>query len=98
MVSLSRLFLIGLRASASGSMASSNCALVNWLCLLLRCGKRGSVLRSGSSAMRRNWLVSAVIRAAAVLRHTFTSSRVSLMMMSKSLASSGSLAPLTRAL
>lgn len=90
-VSLSRLFLIGLRALASGSTASSSRALVNWLCLLLRCGKRGSVLRSGSSAMRRNGRVSTVISAVAVLRHTFTSSLVSLMMMLKSLASSGSL-------
>ena len=98
MVSLSRLFLIGLRALASGSTASSSRALVNWLCLLLRCGKRGSVLRSGSSAMRRNGRVSTVISAVAVLRHTFTSSLVSLMMMLKSLASSGSLVPLTRAL
>ena len=60
-VSLSRLFLIGLRALASGSTASSSRALVNWLCLLLRCGKRGSVLRSGSSVMRRNGRVSTVI-------------------------------------
>ena len=72
-------------------MASSSCALVSWLCLLRRCGKRGSVIRPGSSAMRRNWRVSAVIRVVAVLRHTFTSSLVSLMMMLKSLASSGSL-------
>ena len=98
MVALSSLLLIGLRASASGSMASSSRALVNWLCLLLRCGKRGSVLRSGSSAMRRNGRVSTVISAVAVLRHTFTSSLVSLMMMLKSLASSVPLVSLTRAL
>ena len=100
MLALSSLFLIGLRASASGSMASSSCALVSWLCLLRRCGKRGSVLRPGSSAMRRNWRVSAATRVVAVLRHTFTSARVSLTMMPKSLASSrsGALVPLTRAL
>ena len=98
MVSLSRLFLIGLRALASGSTALSSCALLNWLCLLLRCGKRGSVLRSGSSAMRRKGRISTVIRALAVLRHTFTSSLVSLMMMLKSLASSVPLVSLTRAL
>ena len=97
MVSLSSLFLIGLRTSASGSMASSSCALVSWLCLLRRCGKRGSVLPPGSSAMRRNWRVSAAIRAVAVLRHAFTSSHVSLMI-SKRLASSGLLVRLTRAL
>ena len=48
--------------------------------------------------MRRNWRVSAVMRVVAVLRHTFTSARVSLTMISKSLASSGSLVSLTRAL
>ena len=97
-VSLSRLFLIGLRALASGSTASSSRALVSWLSLLRRCGKSGSVLRPGSSAMRCNWRLSAAIRVVAVLRHTFTSERVSLTMISKSLASSGSLVSLTRAL
>lgn len=39
-----------------------------------------------------------MIRVVAVLRHAFTSLRASLMMISKSLASSGSLVSLTRAL
>jgi len=98
MVALSSLFLIGLRASASGSMASSSCALVSWLCLWCRCGKSGSVLRPRSSAMRCNRRLNAVMRVVAVLRHTFTSSRMSLMMMSRSLASSVPLVSLTRAL
>jgi len=48
--------------------------------------------------MRCNWRLSAVIRVVAVLRHASTSSRASLMMTSKSLASSGALVSLTRAL
>lgn len=41
MVALTSLFLIGLRASASGSMASSGCALVSWLFYCVAVAKGG---------------------------------------------------------